>query len=592
MPLAKRKVSKKAKLKNQKNDKNKKKPREPSPHQNALVAAENPGIYSTPVRKRRLNRETNTSNKSMNITNLNILFDSEFIYNAESNNDVFIDKTNSTRKRSLSSISKFSSIQGEPFRKHQCTQTADENELIVTIHNEETPKCGDVYRMKKTDLEKPMHESRHKLNGNIFRRDVNINPYLRNIEDNIGDGSYTEASFFCPNLFRQYSSTPIPTIGSHRGLVVSPKSPKFNASINLTTTSGDKLLRKSSSLRSLKHSINISTRRKIIRYSSKEQEKKDQYKCNNANCINNSSINELLESHGTGCYQNIFSKIKSYFKLTNWTGKVVNVCFHLGVHLKNTLSSIYNAQNNASRHDYLITCDKCKQNEEQISKLSLKVAEIENTNKKNFEQLNEELKKIKDDLHQLANVKIEMDCFKEELELIKSKSSARVVPAPPPPPPPPPMPSFIPPPPPPPMFNATPSDSSKLKISKKKHNMDDKENSRPVISLEDILKVKLKKTSHSNSYQATPTSRPNNQPAVSLEMLRQVKLKPSNGSRRSEGDTLGLDVPLSPTSNLCRLLKSEMSAGRRLKRLRKIGGLNCDSVYRRRLDDRREREYD
>lgn len=38
----------------------------------------------------------------------------------------------------------------------------------------------------------------------------------------------------------------------------------------------------------------------------------------------------------TGCCDNLFSRIRKYCKLTqNWTGKIVNVCFHLGLQLKN-----------------------------------------------------------------------------------------------------------------------------------------------------------------------------------------------------------------------------------------------------------------
>lgn len=102
--------------------------------------------------------------------------------------------------------------------------------------------------MQKNTLEKSHRVIKNKFLSKKFQNDININPYLKHMEPNKRDDSYSEASFFCPNLFQPYSSTPIQAVTNHRDLVenladaiFSPKTPKFCTNVNINKTPKEKV---------------------------------------------------------------------------------------------------------------------------------------------------------------------------------------------------------------------------------------------------------------------------------------------------------------------------------------------------------------
>lgn len=125
---------------------------------------------------------------------------------------------------------------------------------------------------------------------------------------------------------------------------------------------------------------------------------------------------------------------------------------------------------------------------------------------------------------------------------------------------------------------------------------------RPVISLDDILRVKLKKPSVSKfetvvlyrcygnrvcyfyfqtrSPFTTPLRRTENQQPV-MDLLSQVKLKPASrpSIHPKTPDGQKANLTTSPYSSLSRLLTDNNSV-RKVKRLQKVGGYSLDSVYR------------
>lgn len=102
-----------------------------------------------------------------------------------------------------------------------------------------------------------------------------------------------------------------------------------------------------------------------------------------------------------------------------------------------------------------------------------------------FEEIKRELALVNEKMVQFDEIKKELREVKQILENFNKVSNPSKLPPPPPPPPPPPFPSL-------PLLVNTPVCRPKIgnkKLEEKKGN----ENVRPVISLEDILKVKLKK---------------------------------------------------------------------------------------------------
>lgn len=134
---------------------------------------------------------------------------------------------------------------------------------------------------------------------------------------------------------------------------------------------------------------------------------------------------------------------------------------------------LYGIQNQKSFTQESVKCLTCK---EEIRALTNKITVLENE----LQTVKEELKSIeglRKDIKEINELKVQL--------FIQQKSQGCVPPIqapslPPPPPPPPPMPIFVPPP-----------VSRPIKNSKKAEKSN--ENSRPLITVEDLLKVRLKK---------------------------------------------------------------------------------------------------
>ncbi|XP_023019122.1 uncharacterized protein isoform X4 [Leptinotarsa decemlineata] len=492
-------------------------------------------IKTTPVNRNRSNRDRKSMYESFNITNLNILFQSDFNFSGiKSGSDVCLNKSDvSPIKRSQSSSPKLlSSYETNPVRVNQSTQTNTNFDTFLKNCNEiiETPKMSRVYLLEETPIEKPFPIFKLKTEANkskknvIYGNEVNINPYLKK-EFNLmrQEGIHRESSFFSPISQIRSSSTPIEILRNATADNVvdcsfnigklnnqaSPITPKFEASVNLNNFPvSDKSL---SSLCTNDHFNSINKCGEEARCRCEEYRQEI--------CNLNVKINELSEE------------------------------------MKFVKSQI----------------------------------DIQKNYKTNIEHLNDELQMIKEEMKQFKELRSELESVKDRISCMKSatpctpmiQTALSMPPLPPPPPPPPP-----PLPPSEPLVTA-----SKLKIAKKTTTMTSgKENSRPVISLDDILKVKLKKCTDRN-YQ-TPANRRSTQPVVSLDMLKQVKLRPASRnsihSETSDCTPSSTDLPTSPHSSLCRLLKNDCPTTR-LKRLRRVGGLSCDSVYRRNMLAKRDR---
>ncbi|KAI4454540.1 hypothetical protein MML48_9g00021313 [Holotrichia oblita] len=230
------------------------------------------------------------------------------------------------------------------------------------------------------------------------------------------------------------------------------------------------------------------------------------------------------------------------------------------------------------------SCYSCKNYQQQVTTLSTKILDLDkelHENKEKMTNLNEEIDKIKVNLAELDVVKQKLRDIEEKIEK-KLSSSTGAIPSPPPPPPP------IPPPPPPlPSSASSPSVSRTVKATvARKVEKKNCENSRPVISLNDILNVKLKKTSDKPRLTRRAT-----QPFVSVEMLRQIKLRPASRSQTpvsiKDVSTPSSLSSSSPASNLTKLLTNADPNMRRLKRLRRSSRYSFDDS--RKLLLRRER---
>lgn len=184
-----------------------------------------PLIMETPKRKS-WNRERKSNYGSFNMTNLNVLFNSDFINNTPKSESNLTVKKNSVLQRSKSSIPKLQSPAKENVAvSHKGTQTLDMDLYIKPINPiTETPKYSAVLLQQNISAHKSFgfikkqdsfnkNEIRSEKLSRFLEKGVNINPYLKNndiIDGKNKNGSFGEISFFSPHLFQhKSSSTPI-----------------------------------------------------------------------------------------------------------------------------------------------------------------------------------------------------------------------------------------------------------------------------------------------------------------------------------------------------------------------------------------------
>lgn len=193
---------------------------------NNEVSLDLPVITETP-RRRSWNRERKSNYGSLNMTNLNELFQSDFNKNSPRSESNITVMKNSTLHRSRSSIPKLHSPGKEKsLSVNRSTQT--DNDIYCKQANPiiETPRYSTVlvHPSVSTLNSFPFLKHQDSLNKNeicpekisrFLEKGVNINPYLKNIEidGRNKNNSYGELSFFSPNLFQhKSSSTPIEKI--------------------------------------------------------------------------------------------------------------------------------------------------------------------------------------------------------------------------------------------------------------------------------------------------------------------------------------------------------------------------------------------
>lgn len=193
---------------------------------NNEVPLDVPNITETP-RRRSWNRERKSNYVSQNITNLNVLFQSDLWKNSPRSESNITIMKNSALQRSKSSIPKLHSPGKEKqLSVNRSTQT--DNDIYSKQVNQitETPKYSTVLLHPSVSTRNSFLFLKHQdsMNKNEIRQEkisrflekgVNINPYLKNIEidGKNKNNSYGELSFFSPNLFQhKTSSTPIEKI--------------------------------------------------------------------------------------------------------------------------------------------------------------------------------------------------------------------------------------------------------------------------------------------------------------------------------------------------------------------------------------------
>lgn len=185
-----------------------------------------PLITETP-RRRSWNRESKSNYyHSLNMTNLNVLFNSDLIRGNTPRSECNITvKKVSPLQRSKSSFPKLQSpINEKLISLNKSTQTIEADLYVKQINAiTETPKFSTVLLQQNLSTHKSLsflknqdafnkNDIRSEKLSRFFEKGVNINPYLKNqeIDGKNKNGSFGEISFFSPNLFQhKSSSTPI-----------------------------------------------------------------------------------------------------------------------------------------------------------------------------------------------------------------------------------------------------------------------------------------------------------------------------------------------------------------------------------------------
>ncbi|KAK9879245.1 hypothetical protein WA026_004094 [Henosepilachna vigintioctopunctata] len=496
------------------------------------------------------------------------------------------------------------------------------NDKSSNLHNE------DNSHPKNVGLKKSLSRSKSENEILNLRGAVNINPYVNygNLQiKNIKENTVNELSFFTPELLKSKpASTPISrcleTNISRRPLTdinvnslnIKKKKSQKNSLIHHPSLTPflDKL--KQSDIQSTRKNFEksppickilsitapvgkVKSPKRIVHYTKSPVNLHKNY------TFYKSLIQESRSSSKDdtlGAVRKLFKKLQKYGTATaKWTMSLFSICTRLGRNLKLSISTLCTSCD--SNQNQNKTC-VCNQYQDEMGKLNTKINElgmnlvdlkshlIESIqNDKKIENLTSTLEKMSKDVEMLKLLEEEMKSLRLQISNFNTPISATltrpfVSGAPPPPPPP------LPPPPPPSVAhlhsNKLAGPSTKTASTNKPKNV----TPRPSISLEDILKVKLKKTSE----RQTPSRRINTiQPEISLEMLKQVKLRKSLSKPLTPSSLpeISSEGSTSPHSSLKRLLKDDSSF--KIKRLRRVGGYSFDDIHKKNLS-RFNRERD
>ncbi|KAK5637919.1 hypothetical protein RI129_012214 [Pyrocoelia pectoralis] len=250
----------------------------------------------------------------------------------------------------------------------------------------------------------------------------------------------------------------------------------------------------------------------------------------------------------------IVSKLKKYHGRysSQLPTKVFDLFTWLGVAIKQSLVSLYKFYT----HRNTSHCENCNQYLGQIAALS---SNIENLRSEMKDEIKQQLCKFEENIKRhLSDTRL---------------APIHTVPPPPPPPPPPPL---------------LPSLTNSSKIVRKTEVKKSQDVVKPIISLDDILNVKLRKISGRPSIEVRRSTEPNL--ATSLKTLKPIK-----SSLTSSTSSLQLRTPPvnseSPCSTLTRMLTGVDANVRRVKRLQRSNTYNSfDDSSRRGLLTKRERD--
>ncbi|CAG9767790.1 unnamed protein product [Ceutorhynchus assimilis] len=625
-------------------------------------------LRGTPVNKRR--SQNRHKDGTLNVTNLNVLFDSNEATPIRKTSS--LDKSNGDHLRSHISISNLqTSSQENKLSLNKSTQTMDEE--LIKLDITETPKVS----QKKQDMNITPQSNYTKNYYNQKINEINVNPYFKdkeiaNVKSQWQKENMEELSFFSPQLFEmKTSSTPIQVVnylkendtklslinkkldGSPLNRDIISKTPRsaklleqvLNNSLDLTIIDSVPIRLDNVNLNTpplTEKVINKDKSNSIRLLGSSKKKKRISPKINRL--VNYSRVKKISRSATSeiqqlslenscevrtptarlGVYEKIVNRIKRYSKASvKWSGRMMESCAHLGIQIKNSLSSLCDMYNEKSMLESSQTqkschCDSFKQEigdlyvkidhlTEEVGQLRRQIDENHNASASsgdhnNYLILNEDLNKVKQELITFKDLRSELTTLKEQFQCFANTAApvdtivtkppaappAPALPPPPPPPPPPPLPPM-------PLIQTVPPKLNLQKKSKSAIGMVVTDNSRPVISLDDILKVKLKKASE------RPVSTPNcRQRTISTPMgstgdlFRQIKLrsgKPNflrtpaiNQSSVStpgvSNSTFKADLTTSPANSLNKFLES--TSVWRVKRLKKVGAYSFDnSVHRR-----------
>ncbi|KAL1500809.1 hypothetical protein ABEB36_006251 [Hypothenemus hampei] len=598
-------------------------------------------IDTTPVNKSRsLNGKTSNLGSTLNVTNLNYLFN----VNSNDWNDI---KETVKLKRSKSSIAKLHSPGSEKPLSYRNTQTIMNLEDLFEKSQQhsivETPKIAQKI-LYDTDNCKSFYSP--SLNNKKLNNEVNFNPYVKEKELRTMDiqvqkfkgQSVGEMSFFTSQLFDQkINSTPISAQQLKDQLAkeeldrlsncTSSDTPKQNIINNMQSPSifehtvtrreninintppvAEKVLNKdqTNSIHLLGSKRKTPSRRspklnKLVGHSRMFNRNLSYTRLSQSQRSSLENSCEMIHSPAVriGVYEKMLNRIQKYSKASaKWSMRLMESCSQLGLQIKNSLASMCNVQSNRSIEEWTPKFCKCEEYKMEINNLNVKILQLNEELKQLTQQLNthcedigqlKEIQKIKAELATYKDLRQEIVILKEQFACFKNQTVSKtsvLAPAPPPPPPPPP----------PPLPLATTHVPVKLHLNHKSRSLLDTKSlnndSRPIISLDEILKVKLKKTS--DRPLSTPSKRPRavSTPVVD-DLFRQVKLRRSsfmaNATPISAGNLLtpgGMSTgssemsSTSPASSLNRLLDNGGSVWP-VKRLRKPGGLRFHSVHRK-----------
>lgn len=368
----------------------------PSTHK---MIINNLDLETTPVNRKRCINNRKSEYSSWNISNLNILFDSNY-ETPKSTYDVYLNKTLlSCQKSSNSSVPVMdTSLRRTPVQSYGI---CNENSVKNCNEVDETPRTGKFTIHQNAIVEKSLPMLNKIKNdcvqrSRIYGNEVNINPYLKHREIQHKESSFGEISFFSPNLFQhKSSSTPIGNLrnnyeienvldyslakGSTSAHVNSPQTPKIDANLNLNNiVPVDKVGRsfdwleiinfktkqydhfnksfqvcnKDESIRSLRlHTLNIS-KRKSFRLSpksvrnghnlSKVCNESQNYSYSRFNFSQRTSIEVSLENFShMSSWERLFLKLQRYYRATRgWSTRILYRCNQLGLQLKNVCDII------------------------------------------------------------------------------------------------------------------------------------------------------------------------------------------------------------------------------------------------------------